>query len=78
MVHRRKKVSTKGMHRTSRDRVVCRLCLKPISKTGHIRKHFDDSHGRAAPVLLKATEAHLYEEANDGYEASTVAGPYQD
>ena len=52
--------------------------MRPISKTGNIRKHFDDSHGRAAPVLLKATEAHLYEEANDGYEASTVAGPYQD
>ena len=66
------------MYRTPYGKVVCSICLNPISKTGNIRKHFDDSHGRAAPVPLKATEAHLYEEANDGYEASTVAGPYQD
>ena len=66
-----------GLYRTSEGRVVCRVCLKPISKTGNIRKHFDDSHQRNEPILLKETEAHLYEDENDAGEISTVINPKQ-
>ena len=62
----------KGLYRTAEGKVVCSVCLRPISKTGNIRKHFDDSHKRAKPILLKETEAHLYENGNDAVEVSTV------
>ena len=62
----------KGVYRTSEGKVVCSVCLRPISKTGNIRKHFDDSHEQKEPSLLKETEAHLYEDGNGAGEVSTV------
>ena len=47
------------MYKTPSGKFVCGECLKPISKSGHIRKHFDDAHNRIEPNLLKESEAHL-------------------
>ena len=66
------------MFRTTRDRVVCRPCLKPISKSGNIRKHFDDVHEGTEPILLKSSEAHLYPVQDDEVDTYTVASRYPD
>ena len=71
-------MSTKGVYRTSRGRVVCRLCLKSISKTGNIRQHFDHSHQGAEPSLLKEVEAHRYEAMNEESESSCMVSRYPD
>ena len=47
------------MYKTPSGKFVCGECLKPISKSGHIRKHFDDAHEGIEPILLAETEAHL-------------------
>ena len=74
---KRPPISLKGMYRATRNRVICKMCMTPISKSGHIRYHFDTKHRGVEPVLLKESEWHLYH-PHDEDETATVKSRYGD
>lgn len=75
---RRGNISLKGTYRTKNDRVVCKMCMKAISKRGNLYHHFDKHHDRCKPILLQQSEGHLYDRDEDDQTCAITASKYAD